>query len=119
MDGHLAAMPKTAVDLSRFSFGITSAIVTSLALMHLGQKYGAGVYSLLIKDSVPEAAGAAGDWSAVTFENTLDMATGNYDQPGFEVDEDGPVMASFLDESETYAGKIKCAFQFPNRKAPG
>ncbi len=101
------------------SYSTAKSAFASLALMRLGQKYGAGVYSLLIKDYVPEAAGAAGDWSAVTFENTLDMATGNYDQSGFELDEAGPAMASFLDESETLADKIKYAFQFPNRKAPG
>jgi hypothetical protein len=101
------------------SFSTAKSAFASLALMRLGQKYGVGVYNLLIKDYVPEAAGAAGDWSAVTFENTLDMATGNYDQSGFEVDEAGPVMASFLDESETLADKIKSAFRFPNQKAPG
>jgi len=46
-----------------------------LALMGLGQKYGSAVYQLLIKDYVPETTSAAGDWSEVTFENTLDMST--------------------------------------------
>ncbi len=83
------------------SYSTAKSAFAAVALMHLGQKYGTGVYDLLIKDYVPEAAGAAGDWSAVTFENTLDMATGNYDQSGFEADEASPTMVSFLDESET------------------
>jgi hypothetical protein len=101
------------------SYSTAKSAFAAVALMHLGQKYGTGVYSLLIKDYVPEAALAAGDWSAVTFQNTLDMSTGNYAQEGFEIDESGSIMTSFLDDSETYADKIKYAFLFPGRMAPG
>jgi hypothetical protein len=101
------------------SYSTAKSTFASVALMRLGQKYGVGVYDLLIKDYVPEAASAAGDWSAVTFGNTLDLSTGNYDLPGFEVDEDGSLMATFLDEAETYTDKINAAFRFPNRTAPG
>jgi hypothetical protein len=101
------------------SFSTAKSAFASLALMRLGQKFGVGVYNLLIKDYVPEAARAAGDWSAVTFENTLDMATGNYNQSGFEVDEAGPLMTTFLDREETLADRIRTAFSFPNQNAPG
>ena len=101
------------------SYSTAKSAFASLALMRLGQKYGTGVYHLLIRDYIPEAATATGDWSAVTFGNALDMSTGNYDQPGFEVDEDGPIMATFLDETEAYTDKIQAAFRFPARKAPG
>ena len=101
------------------SYSTAKSSFAAVALMRLGQKYGTSVYNQLIKDYVPEAASAVGDWSAVTFRNTLDMSTGNYGQDGFELDEYGGTMTSFLDESETYADKIRFAFLFPHQKAPG
>jgi len=101
------------------SYSTAKSTFAAVAMMRLGQKYGSGVYHLLIKDYVPEAASSAGDWSAVTLQNALDMSTGNYDQEGFEIDESGSIMTSFLDDSETYADKVKFAFLFPSRKAPG
>jgi CubicO group peptidase (beta-lactamase class C family) len=100
------------------SYSIAKSAFAAVALMHLGQKYNTGVYDLLIKDYVPESASATGDWSAVTFRNALDMSTGNYDQSGFEVDEAGPIMSSFLD-AESYAERISYAFLFPFQQAPG
>jgi len=50
----------------------------AVALMRLAQKRGPEVASLLIKDYVPEYVDSPGDWSEVTFNHTLDMATGNY-----------------------------------------
>lgn len=67
--------------LSLPSYSTAKSAFAGLALMRLGQKYGSGVADLLIRDSVPESAQAAGDWTAVTFRNTLDMATGNYELP--------------------------------------
>jgi hypothetical protein len=106
-------------DMRLPSYSTAKSAFASVALMRLGQKYGVDIYSQLIKDYVPEAGSAAGDWSTVTFENSLDMATGNYRLPGFEVDESSPLMTTFLDESETYQDKIKAAFSFPSRIAPG
>ena len=101
------------------SFSTAKSAFAAVALMRLGQKYGTGVYNMLVKDYVPEAASAKGDWSAVTFSNALDMSTGNYGQAGFEVDEAGTTMLSFLDKAETYTDKIRYAFLFPGQKAPG
>jgi hypothetical protein len=101
------------------SYSTAKSAFAGLALMRLAQKYGSGVADLLIQDYVPETALALGDWTTVTFRNTLNMATGNYDLPGFEVDEDGPLMAAFLDEAETFTAKINAAFRFPNQHAPG
>lgn len=101
------------------SYSTAKSAFASIALMRLGQKYGGGVYDLLIKDYVPEAASSTGDWTGVTFKNTIDMATGNYELSGFEADESGPTMIAFLDEAESYTDKIKAAFNFPRRNAPG
>jgi len=100
------------------SYSTAKSAFAGVALMLLGQKYNTGVYNLLIKDYVPESASATGDWTAVTFRNALDMSTGNYDQSGFEVDEAGPIMSSFLD-AESYADRISYAFLFPFQQAPG
>jgi CubicO group peptidase (beta-lactamase class C family) len=101
------------------SYSTAKSAFAAVALMHLGQKYGTGVYDLLIKDYVPEAAAAAGDWSRVTFRNALDMSTGNYEEAGYEVDEGSTNELAFLDLAETYPDKIGYAFRFPNRNIPG
>jgi len=101
------------------SYSTAKSAFAGVALMRLGQKYGTDIYNLLIKDYVQETPQSIGNWSKVTFRNALDMATGNYDQIGFEVDEYGPVMTAFLDQSETYTDKIRLAFRFPGQKLPG
>jgi hypothetical protein len=101
------------------SYSTAKSAFAAVALMRLGQKYGAGVYDLLIKDYVSEAALGAGDWTKVTFGNTLDMTTGNFESAGFQEDEYSTVMIAFLDRSESTADKIRYAFQFPFREDPG
>ena len=101
------------------SYSTAKSAFAAIALMRLGQKYGTGVYNLLIKDYVPEAASAVGDWSRVTFANALDMSTGNYEQAGFELDEYGENMSAFLDKAETFTDKIHLAFRYPARNSPG
>jgi len=100
------------------SYSTAKSAFTSIVLMRLGQKYGSDVYNLLIKDYIPEYANSPCKWTDVTFKNTIDMATGNYYLPGFEADEGGPVMSSFL-EIESHTDKINAAFSFPNNSAPG
>jgi hypothetical protein len=101
------------------SFSTAKSAFAAVALMRLGQKYGRGVADLLIQDYLPETATSAGDWAAVTFQNALDMSTGNYTQPGFEADEAGPIATSFLDEAETYLAKINAALRYPHQASPG
>ena len=101
------------------SYSTAKSAFAAIALMGLAQKYGSNVQNLLIKDYVPETGSAAGNWSAVSFGNTLDMSTGNYAKADYEADEDGPIMGNFLDEAETYADKIKAALRFPHQEEPG
>ncbi|MCK5862351.1 MAG: hypothetical protein KAH38_07690, partial [Candidatus Hydrogenedentes bacterium] len=100
------------------SYSTAKSAFAGVSYMRLGQKYGDNVANLLIKDYVPEAASSAGNWTSVTFNNTLDMATGNYFSSRFETDEDGAKMANFFD-AETYADKISYAFQWGNKASPG
>jgi hypothetical protein len=101
------------------SYSTAKSAFAAVALMRLGQKYGTGVYDLLVKDYVPETDQSEGDWSAVTFKNALDMGTGNYDEVGYEIDESSSIMGSFLDEAETLQEKSHFALQFGNQSPPG
>ena len=99
------------------SMSTAKSAFASIALMRLGQKYGKTVSSLKIKDYVPETAGSPGNWSNVTFNNTLDMATGNYTQAKYMFDEDN-LMAKFF-AAESYGDRISTALAFPTQQPPG
>ena len=101
------------------SFSTAKSLVAGLAFLRLAQKYGSGIADLYIKDYVSEwnAAYVNGEWSSVTFNHAIDMATGNYQDPAFEVDEfenSGDFLAAV-----TYADKIQAAFKFPYKAEPG
>lgn len=100
------------------SYSTAKSAFASVALMRLAQKYGPGVADLLIRDFVPEYAASAGDWSAVTFNHTLDMATGNYRSALYMRDEDSAKMEDFF-LAESYADKIALAFDWPDKTTPG
>ena len=96
------------------SYSTAKSIFASLALMRLAQKYDSEVPNLLIKNYVPEAAESSGDWSTVTFDHVLDMATGNYRTSVFMVDEEQ--WGNPFWTNEYYAA---AAFDWPNSNAPG
>lgn len=98
------------------SYSTAKSAFAGIALMRLGQKYGTGVYNLLIKDYVPEYS--VGNWNSVTFNHTIDMATGNYRLAGYMSDEGGSYMETFF-LAEPYTDKINAAFNFPNKTTPG
>ena len=100
------------------SYSTAKSAFAGVAMMALGELYGNRVYSQLIRDFLPQYT-MGGDWSKVTFDNTLDMATGNYVSAKFHVDEDGPGEINFL-EAEPYDKKIAAAFvPFPHQADPG
>jgi hypothetical protein len=100
------------------SYSTAKSSFVAVALMRLEQLYGPGVPDLLIKDYVPEAAESPGDWSAVTFDNTLDMATGNFRSAGNMVDEEHFDSDPFWTH-EYYADLIAAAFNWPHGAPPG
>jgi CubicO group peptidase (beta-lactamase class C family) len=100
------------------SYSTTKSAFVSVALMRLAQKYGAEVAGLLIKDYVPEYAASPGDWEQVTFDDALDMSTGNYVSPGFMVDDESDKMGGFF-SAQPYAERIKAAFDAPHQVDPG
>jgi len=100
------------------SYSVAKSTFPALALMRLAQVYGPGVADLLIRDYVPEAAASIGDWRNVTFNNNIDMASGNYESNAFMEDDTGPKMDEFFG-SKLYADRIFNAFNWSNKAEPG
>jgi len=100
------------------SYSTAKSAFVSTALMRLAQKYDPAAPDLLIKDFVPEYANSPGDWSAVTFDHVLDMATGNYESAGNMVDEEHWDTDPFWSE-EYYDERIAAAFNWPHSADPG
>ena len=96
------------------SYSTAKSAFVSVALMRLAQKYEADVANLLIKDYVPEYADSSGDWEQVTFNNALDMATGNYDSASYMADDESDKMGIFFG-AQPYSERIKAAFSAPHR----
>lgn len=100
------------------SYSTAKSAFASLALMRLAQKYDPDLPNFLIKDYVIETADSIGDWSAVTFDHTLDMATGNFETSTRMVDEEHWDTDPFWSE-EYYDEKIAAAFNWPHNTDPG
>jgi len=100
------------------SYSTAKSAFVSVALMRLAQKYGLDVTDLLIKDYVPEYANSAGEWEQVTFNNTTDMSTGNYESSAYMVDDESDKMGEFFG-AQPYAERIKAAFSAPHKVEPG
>lgn len=100
------------------SYSTAKSAFASLAQMRLAQKFGTNVGGLLVRNYVPEYATANGNWTNVTIDHALDMATGNYTFAGFESDEGGALMSDFF-LAEPYGTKIAKAFGYASKVAPG
>ncbi len=90
------------------SYSVAKSAFADTALMRLGELYGTGVYSQLIKSYFSTQGG---NWNSTTFANTSDMATGNYNSSSYETDESSAAMSTFLD-AESYSSKNTDAFAF-------
>jgi len=100
------------------SYSTAKSAFASVALMRLAQLYGPEVADLLIKDYVPEYVDSVGDWEQVTFNNTIDMATGNFESGNNMVDENSPKMNWFFGV-RAYDERIAKAFDWPHNSEPG
>jgi hypothetical protein len=100
------------------SYSTAKSSFAGLAMMWLGQQYRSAVYGQLIRSYVPQYVDG-GDWTNVTFDNTADMATGNYISASNQADEGGSQERAFL-TAEPYSTKIADAFTpFPHKAVPG
>lgn len=98
------------------SYSTAKSIVGGFGLMRLEQKYPAARNALL-SDWVSACDGT--QWTGVTFEHALDMATGNYSSDGFEVDEASAAMYNGFFLQNTNAQKVGFACSYPRKWAPG
>lgn len=101
-----------AIDLP--SYSLAKTLVAGLGLMRLEALYPGAMHEQ-IASHVPQCA----DWSGVTFENALDMATGRYRSSADQADENAMTGDRFF-LATTHAEKIHIACDsFPRREAPG
>ena len=100
------------------SYSTAKSAFASLALMRLAQKYDPGVADFLVRDYVPEASASTGDWSQVSFDHVLDMASGNFRTSARMVDEEQWDSDPFWSQ-EYYQPRIEAAFNWPHSAPPG
>lgn len=99
------------------SYSLAKSLFAGLALMRLQALY-PGAADAPIARWVPQCA-AAGGWDDVTLEQAIGMATGRFDDPGPQVDEDRAVDSEFF-LAEQHAPRIAWACsRYPRRTAPG
>lgn len=99
------------------SYSSAKSVFAGSVLMRLEQNY-SGSFDQIISHYVPDCA-SNGNWDDVTFENALDMATGNYNLTGYMSDE-GATHTNDLFLPEDHASKINYSCTEYSRKAmPG
>lgn len=100
------------------SYSLAKSLVAGLGLMRMERLY-PGVAAAAIADYVPQCA-AAGNWAGTSFENTLDMATGNYASARYDDDEAALDQQTGFFEPTTHAAKLGFACgHYPRRAPPG
>jgi hypothetical protein len=98
------------------SYSTAKSIFAGLALMRMERRH-PGIAAQSVSSLVPECS--AERWADVSLENALDMATGNYDQTGWEADEDSVPHVDFL-YFDTHEARIEFACRhFERRAEPG
>lgn len=98
------------------SYSTAKSVNGAYGLMRLQQIY-PGATSQVIGSWVAECSGS--QWTAPTLQNALDMATGNYDSSGFEVDEGSTAMYNGFFVQDTESQKAGFACGYTNKAAPG
>ncbi len=99
------------------SYSTAKSVVGGFGLMRLEQMYSGTQQDLTISNYVSECTGW--QWDAVTFENALDMATGNYSSSGFEVDEGSTSTANNFFLVESHSQKVSHSCAYSRQTTPG
>jgi hypothetical protein len=99
------------------SYSLAKTIVAGLATLRLERLY-PGTLRQQISAYVPECSDPLG-WKSVTFGDALGMATGNFTDPTYDVDEGAPATIAFF-LAEDHATKIhRACGQHERRATPG
>ena len=100
------------------SYSLAKSLVGGLGLMRMEKLY-PGVAQARIADYLPQCA-ASGNWKDTSFENALDMATGNFDSADYDDDEVAEEKQQGFFEPTGHAAKIAFACDhYPRRADPG
>ena len=97
------------------SFSTAKSAYPSVLLMQLAQEYGMEVYETKVSELIPETEQSPGDWSSVTFNHLIDMATGNY---AIDLPMADPTPGNFYGLTDT-ATKLRDALSWPNKSKAG
>lgn len=98
------------------SYSTAKSIFAGVALMRMEKRH-PGIAAQSIASLIPECPPER--WNDVSLEHALDMATGNFKDTGWDVDEDSIPHVIFLDD-DTHATKIAFACtHFERRAEPG
>ncbi len=99
------------------SYSTAKSLFAGLALMRMEKLY-PGVGQEKIADYIP-ACKKSGNWADVTFQDALNMTTGNYATDKYMADEGGQKMIRFFD-AVSHKDKIKAACgAFKRQSRPG
>jgi hypothetical protein len=99
------------------SYSLAKSVAGAIGLMRIEKKYEGVQSALSIQATVAPCSG--NQWNDVTLLNTLDMATGNYASPGYEVDEGSlDVLLNFFN-AQTYSGKAAQSCSYARNAASG
>lgn len=99
------------------SYSTAKSVVGGIGLMRLEQKYAGSQKDLVVSDWLSQCSGT--QWQDVTLEDALDMATGNYDSSGYEVDEGSTAMLSNFFLTYTHSQKANFSCSYTRKAAPG
>lgn len=99
------------------SYSVAKSLVGAIGLMRVEKKYAGTQSTLTIGSNVAKCSGS--QWSNVTLLNALDMATGNYDDPGYEVDEGSLKTSNDFFLKYTYNEKATHACAYTRKATPG
>lgn len=98
------------------SYSTAKTTLASVALLKIAQDQGQSVFDLKTGDYIP---GEPSTYSAVTWNQSIDMATGHYDSTTtFDTDEGGTNQINFLNARDNNA-KMTYAFNYPYKAVPG
>lgn len=97
------------------SYSTAKTIVGATALMRLEQLY-PNTRTTILRNYVSQCQNSI--WSTETFENAIDMTTGNYVSAAYMTDEGGTAMANFFNAT-THAARINVVCNsFPQKVTP-
>ncbi|WP_019531077.1 choice-of-anchor D domain-containing protein [Dasania marina] len=99
------------------SYSTAKSVNGAYGLMRLEQKYAGTQRTLGIDDYVSECYGS--QWASTTFENAMDMATGNYTSSTSHADEASQTKLDDFFFKTTHADKASFACAYPYKTTPG